>query len=75
MEIVLDGLAWDVCMVYLDDILVMGKMFAEHLENLQKVFSRLKDAGLTLKLKKYQLMKSTWDILCQGSELLQTQVK
>ena len=52
MEIVLNGLALDVCMVYLDDILVMGKTFNEHLENLHKVFSRLKDAGLTLKPKK-----------------------
>ena len=57
MEIVLNGLARDVCMVYLDDILVMGKTFNEHLENLQKVFSRLKDAGLTLKPKKCHLMR------------------
>ena len=53
----LNGLARDVCIVYLDDILVMGKMFTEHLDNLQKVFSRLKDDGLTLKLKKCHLMR------------------
>ena len=57
MEIVLNGLARDVCMVYLDDILVMGKTFTEHLENLQRVFLRLKDAGLTLKPKKCHFMR------------------
>ena len=34
MERVLTGLARDVCIVYLDDILVMGTTFEEHLFNL-----------------------------------------
>ena len=49
METVLAGLARDSCMVYLDDILVIGQSFGEHLRNLKKVFRRLRDAGLRLK--------------------------
>ena len=49
MEVVLNGLARDVCMVYLDDVLVMGKTLEEHNVNLAKVFERIRDAGLKLK--------------------------
>ena len=37
MEVVLSGLTREVCLVYLDDVLVMGKTMEEHNENL-KVF-------------------------------------
>ena len=49
MEIVLTGLARDGCMVYLDDVLVIGRTFDEHNKNLTKVLERLRSAGLTLK--------------------------
>ena len=52
MEVVLNRLARDGCMVYLDDILVVGKTFEEQNDNLAKVFQQLKSAGLILKLKK-----------------------
>ena len=45
MEAVLVGLAREKCIVYLDDILVMGRTFEEHLDNLAQVLSRLKQAG------------------------------
>ena len=38
--------------VYIDDILVAGKSHAEHIHTLEKVFSRLHDAGLQLKKEK-----------------------
>ena len=43
------GLARDSCMVYLDDILVIGRTFPDHLRNLSRVFGRLREAGLCLK--------------------------
>ena len=49
METVLAGLARDACMVYLDDILVLGATLEEHLQNLSEVFDRLRKAGLRLK--------------------------
>ena len=57
METVLAGLARDKCLVYLDDILVMGKNFEEHLSNLREVFGRLRKAGLRLKPGKCHLAK------------------
>ena len=57
MEAVLFGLAQEKCIVYLDDILVMGKTFEEHLDNLFQVFSRLRQAGLRLKPRKCHLAR------------------
>jgi hypothetical protein len=52
MEIVLAGLARECCMVYIDDVLVMGHEFEDHLSNLRKVFERLRSAELKLKPQK-----------------------
>lgn len=52
MESVLAGLQWDICLVYLDDIIVTSKTFENMLENLGKVFERLKKANFKLKAKK-----------------------
>lgn len=43
--------------MYLDDIVVFGKSFKDHLLNLEKVFEKLMDAGLKLKPKKCHLMQ------------------
>ena len=56
MENVLTRLAREKCIVYLDDILVMGKTFEEHLNNLREVFVRLSRAGLRLKPSKCKLL-------------------
>ena len=52
METVLAGLVRKCCMVYIDDILIVGETFEEHLQNLCKVLDRLCDANLKLKPKK-----------------------
>ena len=52
MENVLAGLTKKSCMVYIDDVLVIGRTFQEHLGNLREVFQRLRSAGLRLKLNK-----------------------
>lgn len=52
MESVLAGLQWDICLVYLDDIIVTGTTFENMLENLGKVFKRLKKVNLKLNAKK-----------------------
>ena len=55
MESVLVGLLKKCCMVYLDDVLIIGKNFAEHLTNMRKVFNRFRLANLTLKPTKCSL--------------------
>ena len=49
MQVVLSGLEWDCCFVYIDDILVASKTFEDHLRHLQLVFEHLQKAGLCLK--------------------------
>ncbi|CAM4507914.1 unnamed protein product [Lepidochelys olivacea] len=40
---------------YLDNVAVFSDSWAEHLEHLQKVFERIREAGLTVKAKKCQI--------------------
>ncbi|GBL58583.1 Retrovirus-related Pol polyprotein from transposon 297 [Araneus ventricosus] len=42
MEAVLRGLTSEACLVCLDDIIMVGRTFEEHLNNIRKVFQRLK---------------------------------
>ena len=58
MEYVLQGLNWRTCLVYLDDIIVVGKTFEEHLRNLGEVFQRIRKAGMKLNPTKCALFKS-----------------
>ena len=64
MEMVLRGLLWERCLVYIDDIVVYGRTFQETLQNLEAVLKRVKDAGLKLKPKKCELF--TKEILYLG---------
>ena len=53
MNCVLRGLAWQCCLVYLDDIIIYSLgSFGRHLVEAALVFERLAQAGLTLKAKK-----------------------
>ena len=63
MEIVLAGLAREGCLVYLDDVLVVGKTLEEHNRNLAKVLDRIREAGLRLKPKKCHFAKTEVEYL------------
>uniref|UniRef100_A0A0X3PXJ8 Transposon Ty3-I Gag-Pol polyprotein n=1 Tax=Schistocephalus solidus TaxID=70667 RepID=A0A0X3PXJ8_SCHSO len=57
MNQVLSQLIPNTCLVYMDDIIVLGKDFNNHLENLRSVFESLRQAGLTLKPSKCIFIK------------------
>ena len=59
MDLVLAGMHWKCCLVYLDDIIVYTKGVEEHLSQLEQVFSCLRAAGLTLKTTKCQLFRDS----------------
>ena len=52
MDIVLSGLKWNQCLVYLDDVIIFGKDLNEHNQNLVNVFNRIQNANLTIKPSK-----------------------
>ena len=53
----LSGVAREKCLIYLDDVLVVGQTFAEHMNNLKEVFAQLLKAGLKLKPSKCKLVQ------------------
>ena len=57
MERILAGLQWQICLVYIDDIIIFSRSAEEHLQQLQTVLSRLQAAGLKLKPKKCKLFR------------------
>lgn len=59
MELVLRGLHWSVCLIYLDDIIVYSADFPQHLQHLCEVFQRFRTAGLKLKPSKCHLACSS----------------
>ena len=63
MESVLAGLQWEICLIYLDDIIVYAKTFEETNRNLSKVFDRLAAAGLKLKAKKCNIFAESVNYL------------
>ena len=57
MELVLSGLNWRICLIYLDDVIVFGRNFDEYLENFKAVWQRLRLANLRLKPSKCALFR------------------
>ena len=63
MEIALRGLQWHNCLIYLDDVLVFGSNFEQHMQRVEQVLSRIKAAGLKLKPEKCQLLQTQVNFL------------
>jgi len=42
MDLVLSGLIWESCLVYLDDVIIYSSTFEQHLERLAAVFVRFR---------------------------------
>ena len=57
MEHCLDGLRDDICIPYIDDIIVFSQTFEYHVDLIRKVLRRLREHGVKLKPKKRRLFK------------------
>jgi len=57
MDLILAGLNWQSCLVYIDDIIVFSKSPEEHLSRLEAVFKRLLENNLKLKPSKLCLFQ------------------
>ncbi len=58
MELALRGLQWSTCLIYLDDVLIFGTSFKQHLGRLQQVLERISAAKLKLKPDKCSLLQA-----------------
>ena len=64
LECVFIGLAWQACLVYLDDVLVHAPTFKHAARNLSEVFGRFRGAGLKLNPGKCEIFKREVTYLC-----------
>jgi len=52
LDIILSGLKWQIRLVYLDDVIIFSAYAEQHVEDVDTVLHRLRDAGVTLNLEK-----------------------
>nr|KAG5699813.1 hypothetical protein BaRGS_013533 [Batillaria attramentaria] len=58
INLVLRGLTWKTVLAFLDDVLVLGRDFEDHLNNLREVLGRFRRHRLKLKPKKCALFRT-----------------
>jgi len=59
MNIVIAGLNYEICLIYLDDIIVFAADLPAHLVRLEQILTRIKETGLKLKPSKCRLLRQT----------------
>lgn len=57
MNFVLRDYINKICLVYLDDIIILGTSLQEHIQNIRKIFSKLKEHNLKLQLDKSEFLQ------------------
>ena len=63
MELILAGLHWETCLIYLDDVVVFGRTWEEHMLRIREVLSRLLRANLKLNPEKCQFFRKSVSFL------------
>src|SRR6218665_3403291 len=59
MDIMLSGLNFETCLVYLDDIIVFSSTPEQHMQRMRAVLQRFRTANLKPKASKCQIMRTT----------------
>jgi len=52
LDIILSGLKWQICLVYLDDVIIFSANAEQHVKDFDTVLDHLQEAGATLILEK-----------------------
>ena len=61
INLILRGLTWKTVLAFLDDILVMGMDFEDHLKNLAEALGRFRLHGLKLKPENASFSRARWN--------------
>jgi len=59
LDIILSGAKWQSCFIYRDDVSVYFKTEKKHVSHVNRVLRLLRDAGVTLRLKKCLFFRRT----------------
>jgi len=57
LDIILFGVKWQSCLIYLDDVIVYSKTEEEYVSHFDRVLRLLRDAGVTLRLPKCRFFR------------------
>jgi len=52
LDIIFSGLKWQICLVYLDNVIIFSANAEQHVKDVDTVLHRLREAGVTLNLEK-----------------------
>jgi len=63
MTYVLQHMLWKKALVYLDDIIILGKSFQDHIATLEEILQRFREHNLKFKPKKCELFRTEVDFL------------
>jgi len=63
LDIILSGMTWKTCLVYLDDVIVFSDTPESHMKALDEALTRLGRAGVTLQAKKCQFFRTSVEYL------------
>ena len=63
LDIILSGVRWQSCLIYLDDVIVFSRSTDEHLQHVDEILTVLRGVGITLKLTKCSFFQPKVDYL------------
>ena len=63
LDIVLSGVRWQSCLIYLEDVIEFSRTTDEHLRHIDKILTMIRRAGITLKLTKCSFFQPKVDYL------------
>ena len=63
IDVILSGIKWNTCLVYLDDVIIFSPDRVSHLRHVDEALTLLRNAGLSLKLGKCRFFSETVDYL------------
>jgi hypothetical protein len=63
LDMILARVKWSTALIYLDDVIIYSRSTEDHIQHVEEILSLLKQAGVSLKLKKCHFFQSSVDYL------------